>query len=369
MEREPERKEARRRIASLDAFRGLTIIGMLLVNNVALDTATPKHLMHAPWNQGIRFADMVFPWFLLIVGVAIPFAFASHRRKQLSIWDFDLKALSRAVILVLLGCLVDSSLAKYPVFGLGVLQIIGLAYLVAALLYPLHIGYRIALAGLLLVAHWAAIRFVPIPGVGAGVFTESTNLINHLNQAYLAPIHLKGITSLVPTSALVLIGTALGDAIRRETATQLRKLLALLITGAGMALIGWLWNLDLPFNKPLWTSAYILYAAGWGSIVLGILYLVIDVWSLRSWSFPLVVMGMNAITAYVLPILVKVFILQEWKWRMPDGSLLPLQQAFVHYCTDHAGRIAGGWLYTLVYILFWWLVLFQMYRKKIFLRV
>lgn len=358
-----------RRLVSLDAFRGLSILGMLLVNNIALDTATPKHLTHAPWNEGVRFADLVFPWFLLIVGVAIPYAVASHHRKGLPTWRYDLKVLSRTMSLILLGCLIDSSLARRPFFDMGVLQLIGLAYLVGALLCELPPVRRVVLAGAFLVAHWAAIRFLPVPGLGSGIFTENLNVILHLNQVYLAPLHLKGLISVVPTSALVLIGTVMGDLFRSQTFSAIKKVACLIAGGLGLLLIGWLWNLDLPFNKAVWTASYILFAAGWGSLVLGLFYLLIDVCGWRAWAFPLVVFGMNAILAYVLPILVKIHIMQEWRWKMADGSRFDLGTALMHFWFAHAGRYWGGWLYTLSYIFCWWLVLWQLHRKGIFLRV
>jgi predicted acyltransferase len=362
-------KSSSKRLLSLDAFRGLTILGMLLVNNVALDTATPRQLTHAPWNQGVHFADLVFPWFLLIVGIAVPFSAASARAKRLPYWRHDLKVIGRAVTLVLLGCLIDSSALKRPTFDLGVLQLIGLSYMVGAMLYDLPLSRRLLLAAAFLAAHWAAIRFVPIPGVGAGVFTESQNLIYHLNRVYLQPISLRGLISMVPMGALVLIGTALGDGLRHQTIASVHKAARLLIAGLALAGIGWLWSLDLPFNKAVWTASYVMYAAGLGALLLGVLYLLIDVTGWRAWALPLVVLGANAIVAYVAPILVKLLILDAWKWKMPDGSLLPLSQAILHYCFVHAGRISGGWLYTLGYILFWWLILLWLYRKRVFVRV
>lgn len=361
------RVEPQKRLASLDAFRGLTILGMLLVNNVALDTATPKYLTHAGWNQGINFADLVFPWFLLIVGVAIPFAVASNKKKGLTTWGYIVKAFSRAVILVLLGCLIDSSLARQPVFDLGVLQIIGLAYLVGALVYELPLAGRLVLAIILLTAHWAAIRFVPVPGLGTGVLDDGHNFVDHLNQVYLQPLHLSGLVSVVPTSALVMLGTIIGDLLRRDDWTYLRK--SVFIIAGSLALLGagWVWSLDLPFNKAMWTASYILFTAGLGAALLGLFYLLIDVRGWKSPAFPLVVLGSNAIFAYVAPILLKLYILQVWTW--PDGSELSIQQAFLNFGIAHAGRIAGGWLYTFSFIVFWWLVLFQLYRKKIFMRV
>lgn len=353
---------------ALDVFRGATILGMLLVNNIALDTATPPQLVHAGWNRGLTFADLVFPWFLFAVGVALPYSAASAKRKGIPPWQYDLKVLSRMLTLVLLGCLIDSSIIHAPYFDLGVLQLIGLAYLVAAMLYELPISRRYLLAGLLLLIYWAIIRFVPIPGAGSGLFTPETNIINHLNQTYLAPYHLNGLLSVIPTSALVLIGTGIGDVLRGDLPPA-RKVAQTLAVGGILALVGIIWSRDLPFNKPLWTTPYVLYSSGLGAIVLGFLYLVIDVNGWRAWAHPLLVLGVNAIFVYVVPILVKVYILQAWTWTLADGSHLQLGVALMHYWFEAAGRIGGGWGYTLSYIAFWWLIALWLYRKRIFLRV
>jgi predicted acyltransferase len=362
-------QSATARLVSLDAFRGLTILGMLLVNNVALDTATPRNLTHAPWNQGVNFADMVFPWFLFIVGVAIPYAVASARRKGISTRRQYLKALGRCVTLVLIGCLIDSSIVKRPVFDLGVLQLIGLAYFFAAVLYAASAPIRLVVATALLLSHWALLRFVSVPGAGAGVFSESQNVVRYINDVYLRSYHLQGLVSVIPTSALVIIGSTLGDLLRSAKHPPIRKSFFLVAAGVAMGLVGWIWNLDLPFNKPVWTPSYILFTAGWASFLLGALHLTIDVKGWRKWAFPLVIFGMNAIVAYVLPILVKVFILREWLWQMPDGSMLPIQQAYLYYLVVHTSKIAGGWIYTISYMLFWWLVILEFYRRKLFIRI
>jgi len=353
---------------ALDVFRGVTILGMLLVNNIALDTATPAQLVHAEWNAGLTFADLVFPWFLLAVGVAIPYSAASARRRHVPLWQYDLKVLSRAATLVLLGCLIDSSIIRAPYFDLGVLQLIGLAYLVAALLYELPVSRRALLAAMLLAIYWAIIRFVPIPGGDSGALKPDTNIINHLNLTYLAPFHLDGLLSVIPTGALVLIGTALGDVLRSDKPPS-RKVAQVLGAGAVLVLAGILWSHDLPFNKPLWTTSYVLYSSGLGAVLLGFLFLVLDVNGWRFWALPFLVLGMNAIFVYVVPILVKLYILQVWTVKLPDGSHLVLGVAFMHYWFEAAGRIAGGWGYTLSYIAFWWLVAGWLYRKKVFLRV
>lgn len=357
------------RLVSLDAFRGFTILGMLLVNNIALDAGTPRHLTHAPWNGGVHFADLVFPWFLLIVGVALPYAAASFRKKGLPLRSYLGKVLGRVVTLFLLGCLLTSSIARQPIFGLDVLQLIALAYGAGALLYELPLKVRLPAAAALLIAHWAIIRFLPMPGIGAGTFTEGQNAIAYLNDAYLRDLGLKGLISVIPTTALVLIGTGIGDLLRSERWQPWHKLAWLVVIGGALSVAGWLWNLDLPFNKPVWTGSYILLAAGLGALMLGAFYGLIDLARARALAFPLVVFGSNAIIAYVAPILVKIHMLQEWIWAAPDGNPQTVQQALLQMCIAQFGRNLGGWAYTAGYIFVWWLVLLVLYRKRLFLRV
>ena len=353
------------RLLSLDAFRGLTIVLMLLVNNMALDTATPAQFMHAKWNDGVHLADFVFPWFLFCVGVAIPFSADSFKRKGTSVWLYDIRVLRRTVILFVLGCLLASSAAGKPIFTLGVLHIIALAYFVGAMLYELPLHRRLLVAALLLTAHWVAIRFLPIPGVGVGVFDEGRNIVHHINHTYLASVGLQGLPTLVPTSALVLIGTAIGDLLRSERIEQMRKFMWLMVAGGALTIGGVLWSLSVGFNKPIWTSSYILLTAGTGAIVLALFYLLIDTTGWRKWPYALLVFGSNAILVYVLPVLVKVLILQ--KMHIDGGP--NLQDSFIGLLTAHTSRYIGGWLYTLVYTSVWWAVLWLLYRKKWFFRV
>ncbi len=356
------------RMAAVDAFRGLTVLGMLLVNNVALDTATPKHLTHAPWNGGLHFADMIFPWFLLAAGVSIPFAAAASKRNGTPPLRQDFHILKRTVTLFLLGCLVDSSVVRHPYFGLGVLQVIGLAYFFAALLYELPPRKRLFIAASLLVAHWGVIRYVPIPGEGAGLFSQTKNIINHIDDYYLKPIGLRGAFSVIPTTALALIGTAAGDAIRLKDITAFKRAAILIGAGSALAALGLAWNSNLPFNKPLWTSSYIVFSGGLGILLTGLLYVTIDIAGFRAAAFPLMVFGANAMTAYVLPILVKTTIFAGIKVHS-GGVVAPLQQGLYDFFFTHFGRVPGGWGYTAAFILFWWLALFAMYRNKIFLKV
>lgn len=368
----PPKRPSGARLVSLDAFRGLTTAGMLLVNNIALDEGTPGQLMHAPWNGGLRFADLIFPWFLLIVGVALPFSAAGARRKGAGGWRYALRALGRVFALVFLGCLIDSSLLKRPVFDLNVLQLIGLAYGAGALLSVLPVWLRLPVALGLLAGHAAVLQLFPVPGLGRGVFREDANAVWYLNKAYLNRLHLTGLVSVAPTAALVLIGTAFGDVLRRERWKPAEKVIVLLAFSGLLAAGGWAWHFSLPYNKPVWTASYILLTAGMGGSLLTLLYCVIDAsgWKWPAWLvFPFVVYGSNAIAAYVGPILVKVFILRVWTWPLPGGTRETLEQAWLHLAVARWGPAGGGWAYTLGYLFVVWLALLELRRRKIFLRV
>lgn len=359
----PSSRKIAPRLGSLDVFRGLTILLMLLVNNVALDANTPYLLTHAPWNGGVYLADLVFPWFLLAVGVAIPFAAASFRKKNLPSWRYDLKVIQRSILLFGLGLLIVSSIARRPVFALDVLQLIAMAYLVAALLYNLPTHRRGMIVGSSLLAYWAAIRYLPVPGVGRAIFEEDQNLILHFNNTFLSAVNLRGLFSVIPTSALVMLGSLIGDLFRLEL-PPLRRSAWLLGIGLGLTALGALWNLSLPYNKTFWTPSYILLTAGLGTILLGIFHYLVDARGWRGWAFVLTVLGSNPLFAYVAPILVKVWLLQG----IVVGGV-SIQQSILNFWRGWAGSYGGGWLYTLSYIAFWWLVLWVMYRRRIFLRI
>jgi predicted acyltransferase len=357
-----------KRLRSLDAFRGFTIVSMLMVNNPGYDAAFPRQFRHAGWGEMITFCDLIFPWFLFIVGVAIPFSAAAFHQRVPGFLPYLKKAFKRMVLLVFFGILIDSSLSKRIAVGMDVLQLIGLAYFCGALLYELPKPWRLPIAAGLLILHWAVIRFVPIPGVGAGFFEPERNIISYINQR-LGHYHLAGIMSVIPTTALVLIGTSIGDALRDANASPSKKLRLLIIAGGILVALGILWHLDLPFSKALWTASYILFGAGSGCVVLALFFYSIDMKGYQKWAFPFVVYGMNAITAYFFSIIVRVHTVQEWFTRTAAGEKITLWQALLNFWTHLAGMMVGSWLFTFSYICFWFLVLLWMYKKRMFLRV
>lgn len=334
------------RLISLDALRGLAIVIMLLVNNFGAGERTPEPLKHAGWDPSIHLADMAFPWFLFCVGLAIPFSAAAAVRRGLTFRQTMVKALRRTALLFLLGAIVVSADDhRFTPISIGILQTIALSYLIATLIYRLSPRWRLSLAASLLIAYWAAIRFVPVPVWGAGAFQEDKNLILYLNQTYLDRFGLWNLTRIVPTTVFVLLGTFVSDLIRRSGPNPVRKVIQIAAVGVAFMLAGYLWSLDLPFNKPVWTPSYVLFCAGAGAMTLAFLHWVVDIVGWRSWTYPLLVFGSNAILAYVLPILVKSIVL------IPNGFYII------------------GWVRVVSFILFWWIILWVLYRRRLFIRV
>jgi predicted acyltransferase len=345
---------------------------MLLVNNAVLDKYVPHPFVHAEFGRSPTLADMVFPWFLLVVGIAIPFSAAGKREQGMRAWQRGLMAVRRAVALYLVGALIDSSLWHSPYWGLGVLQLIGLAYLVARAIYVLPAFLRAIVAGGLLGFYAWALNGMAYAGFKPGAFTETHNLAHYLNENYLAAYQMQGLMSVIPTAALALIGTLIGDGLARTRDVPASRAALLFAFGSGLMLIGMVWNLYQPMSKTFWTPSYITFAAGWGTLVFFALYLVADVaghaWRPLRWpAVPLAIFGANALIAYAGAILFKLHILQEWKiWHA--GQKMTLQGAFLDTLTSRYGTVAGGWLYMAAYLGTVWLVCAYLYRRRIFVR-
>jgi len=355
------------RFAALDAFRGITIVLMLLVNNVSLGDFTPSTLLHADWNSGVNSADLVFPWFLLCVGLSVPFSIRSSIKRGETWKDRLFKGLSRSAVLFLIGCLIDSSIQKQPYIGFGVLQIIAAAYFIGSQLAQLpRYGRWIAIA-LLLIPYGLIIRYAPVPGLGSASLTSDSHFIKAINDLYLEPLGLRGILSAIPTAGMVLLGVCIGEQAANRELLAWKRVVVLIGIGIGLTAAGWLWSLNLPMNKAIWTPSYIVYCAGLGALALAACIALFDWLPLRALSFPLAVFGSNALAAYIVPILIKLWILQVW--IVPyAGAKLTVQDAWLRALTDRYGQVGGGWVYTIEYIAAAWLILAFMRWRKWYLR-
>ncbi|HEV2146543.1 MAG TPA: heparan-alpha-glucosaminide N-acetyltransferase domain-containing protein [Longimicrobiaceae bacterium] len=369
------------RLVSLDVFRGITIAGMLLVNNPGTWAHVYDPLEHAKWH-GWTPTDLIFPFFLFIVGVAMTFSFAAQREKGATRGAMLGKVAKRSAVLVLLGLV----LAAFPFYGLdpgtlripGVLQRIGVAFLLASAVV-LFAGPRAqaAVAALLLLGYWAAMRWVPVPGHGAGSLEPDSNLAAYVDRAVLGTAHLwkssktwdpEGLLSTLPAVATVLLGVLAGRWLRSERSPAEKAVWMFLAGNAGL-LLGLAWHEAFPINKNLWTSSYVVFTAGMALHFLAACYWLVDVQGWRRWAFPFVLFGMNAIAAFFLSgIMARVLTLV--KWAGPAGDPVTLKGWL--YETLFASWLAplnASLAFAVCFVLFWLGVMWMFYRRRIFIKV
>ncbi|MGH6689373.1 MAG: acyltransferase family protein [Gammaproteobacteria bacterium] len=365
------------RLLSLDAFRGITVAAMVLVNNPGTWRAVYPPLRHAEWH-GWTPTDLVFPFFLFIVGVAIPLALGRRLGAGQTRSAVAGKILRRSVIIFGLGLLLhaipdfDFANIRVP----GVLQRIAVCYLAAALLF-LWIGWR-AQAGLvvgLLAGYWAVLTLVPVPGFGAGNLSPEGSLAAYVDRSLLGP-HIwraarvydpEGLLSTAPAIATTLIGVLAGHwlvAGRPRRAT----VVGLLIAGAAGFALGEFWGLWFPINKPLWTSSYVMMSAGLALLVLGVFYWIVEAKGWRAWTRPFVVLGVNALALFFLSILMARLLLiikvDRASGRAPLHAWL-----FDHLFAPWATPINASLTFALAYLLLWLAVMWLLDRHRIRLTV
>lgn len=313
------------RLQSLDALRGFDmfwiISGEYIVHALSKATNAPvfnwmsAQLLHTPWN-GFTFYDMIFPLFIFIAGVSMPFSYG----KKLSVEATTNKQarrkiytglIRRTVLLILLGMVVNG-LLKWQGYEqtriASVLGRIALSCFFAALIY-LNAGRRaqIAWAIFLLVGYWVAMMLIPVPHFGAGVLTPEGNLEAYIDRLllpgklYRASYDPEGILSTIPAIVTALLGVFTGEFLRDKSNrfSAARKGMLLAISGVILLGLGLLWNLSFPINKNMWTSSFVLYAGGWSVLFFALFYLVIDVAGFRKWSTPFVWIGVNSILIYM----------------------------------------------------------------------
>lgn len=350
------------RLTALDAWRGLTVLLMLLVNNVALGGRTPEQLMHAHFG-GVTLTDLVFPWFLFCAGAALPFSQAAMQRSGVTGWPFYRRLLERAALLYLMGALVTSVTQHGLTLGLGVLQLIALASFCGALVAGWRSRWQLLLASGLLVGYGLFLALTPHSG-GVGVVSETANPVQAVNDAVLSDWGLRGLLSVIPTTALVIFGSLAARPLQQKDPLAPRKLLGL---GLALSVLGYGWAASghLPFSKTLWTPPYILYSAGLGTLGILAFWFLADsgrvAWGRRLLA-PLTIPGRNALAGYVLPILIKVWILLDWQvhWTGKNESIAA---SLLDLARGAFGAIGGGWTYTLGYVLAVWLGLAWMARR------
>jgi predicted acyltransferase len=370
------------RLISLDVFRGLTMASMVIVNNPGDWNNVYAPLLHAAWH-GWTPTDLIFPFFLFIVGVSITLS-----RKSAS-WASIAR---RAAIIFGLGIF----LAGYPRFDVhhwripGVLQRIAVCYLFAAAAYHFIAGtvrsddaasgfrrratYVASVAVALALGYWAVMMLVPAPGGVAGDLTPEGNLGAYIDRAVFGS-HIwkprwdpEGLLTTIPAIATTLFGLVAGMWLQ-SGADAKRKSFGLLVAGIAGVAVGELWDVVFPINKNLWTSSYAVFTAGAASILLGLCYWIVDIRGWRAWTKPFVILGSNAITLFVVSaLLVKTFAIIQVTGA--DGAAISISRyAYLAYFVPSASPKNASLLYALANLALLFVLLAWLYRRRIFLKV
>ena len=368
------------RLLSLDVFRGITVAGMLLVNNPGSWSHVYDPLEHAKWH-GWTPTDLIFPFFLFIVGVAMAFSFGGQLERGAARGALMRKAAKRSAILFALGL----ALAAFPYYTLdlaqlripGVLQRIGLCFLLASGLV-LFTGPRAqgVATAVLLLGYWAVMMLVPVPGFGAGDLSPEGNVAAWVDRSVLGTDHLwasaktwdpEGLLSTLPAVATVLLGVFAGRWICGER-TPAERAVGMFLAGNALVVLGLAWGQVFPINKNLWTSSYVVLTAGLALHFLATCYWLVDVRGWRRPARPFVLFGVNAIAAFFLSgifarvlNLVKVgggaepVALKTWIYETAFASWLPPLNASLAF--------------ALCFVALWTGIMAGFYRRGIFIKV
>lgn len=374
------------RLTSLDVFRGITMATMILVNMASLPDRKYAWLDHAEWH-GYTIADLVFPFFLYIIGVAMAFSLAKYTSGNVPITkQVYFQIIRRSLILVGLGLILNNLIWNYnltdPKFFfnleqlriMGVLQRIGIAFLLAsiAILILSERGIWI-LAGAILIGYWLVITFVPALDNSAGVFTKVGNFGAYIDRLIITPAHLhkgsasmsdpEGLFSTIPAIVNILLGYLTGAWLKRQPVSS-KTSLNLLMFGLAAVVIGLVWNGFFPINKKLWTSSFVLVTTGWGLISLAACYELVDVRKYLRWFKPFEIMGLNAIFIYVASIvLIKILMVNQ------IAKDLSLYQWLNDRLFGWAGTLNSGVTFAIATVLLWLGVSYLMYRQRWFIKI
>ena len=371
-----------RRVLSVDALRGFSIFWIIGADGavIALErilrdkgpvlgsigSFLGTQMTHADW-EGFRFYDFIFPLFIFITGVSIVLALPRlvEREGQAKA---HLHVLRRSLFLYVLGVIYYGGVGHQlsDMRFVGILQRIAACYLFASILF-LHLNRRGLVAALvvLLVGYWALLTFVPVPGVGVASYQPETNLANWIDLHFL-PGRLwdetrdpEGLLSTIPAIGTCLLGVLAGLLLKDERLPPEQKTLWLIAAGVAMIAAGYLWGLQFPIIKAIWTSSFVLIVGGYSMILLAVSHQVIDVWEWKAWATPFVWIGANAIALYFINGVVG---FAPFAFRLVGGDVARWISSVT---TPGTGALVGHILGLILAIA----LAGFLYRRKIFLRV
>jgi predicted acyltransferase len=400
----PSAPRARERLLSLDVFRGMTVAGMLLVNNPGSWAAIYPPLAHAEWH-GWTPTDLIFPFFLFIVGITTELSLGARRAQGASDGALVGQLARRGVTIFLLGLalnafpffqwgeirgIADPSFADRVAYRfehlriMGVLQRIGLAYLLAGLLtLRTTVKQQVVLLAALLYGYWLAMTLLPVPGTELiGYFllgTPGQTLDAWVDRTLLTPAHLwagggglrdpEGLLSTLPAVGSVMLGTLAGRWIGRRDHELAERLNGLFAAGALAMMFGLMWHWVFPINKSLWTSSYVLFTAGTAAVTLATVMWVVDVRRVAGWTRPFAVFGVNPMLAFVGSGIMARLIYSILKVDV-DGKPVALQKAvhdalFASWLAPRNASLA----FALTFVGVWAGLLWVAWRRNLILKV
>lgn len=393
----------RERLLSLDVFRGMTVAGMLLVNDPGTWSAIFPPLEHAEWN-GWTPTDLIFPFFLFIVGITTHLSLSARRARGDSDSAIVKQILRRGLIIYLLGF----AMAMFPFYQwgsitaipdatpwdrilfriehvriLGVLPRIAIVYVCAALLtLRTTVRQQIILIAVLLFGYWFAMTLIPVPGentIGALLLnTHDRNLAAYLDRLILGTNHTwigsvtfdpEGPMSTIPAIATAILGVLAGRWIGLRDKSLLERISGLFATGAIGMTVGLMWNWAFPINKNLWTSSYVIFTAGMACVALATIMWIVDYTNVKWWTKPFVVFGVNPIVAFVGSGVMARLIYTLWHVNY-HGKSIAVQDAiyqivFLPWLPPRVASLA----FAVSFVLLWYGILLVLYKRNIILKV
>jgi predicted acyltransferase len=372
------------RLMCLDVYRGLMVAGMIIVDNPGSDEHAYWPIMHTKWN-GWTPADFIFPSFLFLVGISMVYSYSARRERGDTQRQIFAHAIKRSLILIAIGLLVNAS----PIIGLdlhtwrfeGVTQRIGICYFFASIL-ELWAGRRAQWVALIvcLAGYWALLRFAPVPGAGIPgrdfpfmdqvqnlpAWLDRKLFMGHLYDGTRDP---EGLLHTIPAIGTTLIGVLTGHWLKKQNNTR-KLIMGMVLFGILGVIAGGIWNRWFPINKNLWTSSFVLFSGGLALLFLSFLYWMIEVKKWRgAWTMPILVFGMNAIAGFVADSMIY-GPGYSFTAHGPGGVKMNWHEAAQAWMEAAGLSIANASLvYSLGAVAICWILLWFLWRKKIFLKI
>jgi predicted acyltransferase len=377
--RTPQLGISNRRLGSLDFFRGVTIVSMIIVNNPGDWGHIYPPFEHSTWN-GCTPTDLVFPFFLFIVGVSIQYAIGDKRLDRSQQGRLIRNAGRRSLLLfglaILLTLLSHFSFSHLRI--LGVLQRISMVFFICAVLFiKTSRGFQIGLFATILVVYCALMTLVPVPGIGPSNGEPGTNLAAWFDNLILGPNHMwaqsktwdpEGILSTLPSIATCLFGLLVGGFLKRKDLPDGDKIAWLFSIALLAVLAGLIWNGFFPMNKALWTSSFVLFTGGLATAGLSLSYWLIDAQGYKRFTIPFIAFGSNAITIFVVSGYLP-FLLNKIKIHTPAGEQGLPQTLYETLFTPFLSPVNASLASALVYVILLSFPMIWMYKRKIFIKI